>query len=89
MELNGSFQKGEFKDELGKIQYKKYNNNKLKKLNVKLIGVPNMPKVGKMGVKYPKRQGSNVLQNWQTGGCLWSKWPMQKNEEGWTLGVLE
>lgn len=43
-----------------------------------------MPKVGKMGVKYPKRQG-----NKQTGACLWSKWPTQKNEEGWTLGVLE
>lgn len=35
MELNGSFQKGEFKDELGKIQYKKYNNNKLKETQCK------------------------------------------------------
>lgn len=37
-----------------KIDKKDNKLVKLKKFNVKPTGVPNMPKIGKMGMQYPK-----------------------------------
>lgn len=71
-----------------KIDKKDNKLIKLKKFNVKPIGVPNMPKIGKMGMQYPKRYGK-VFNRSDRLVAVSGFMDSEVNEERWPHGLVQ